>query len=106
MMMSVDGPSSPPSVQASPVTVLSAAAAAPQAPSSTPCVTRADSVDELQPILLQQAFDGSWNLGHPFATVIGISLDKLHSSDGLPDAVWATALGLAFLHVRLASREM
>jgi calmodulin len=68
-------------------------------------VAAAATGDILQPLLLLQAFDGSWPLCEPLVVAIGAKHSDITPELGVPDAVWATALGLAFLKVRLASRE-
>merc|ERR1711879_775836 len=105
--MMMGGPSSSP--PSSSVQVVSEPAPPPPAANSSPCVAPqapcTSSVDTLQPILLQQAFDGSWALGNPLAEILGVTLERVPTADDLPDTVWATALGLAFLHLRLAPRK-
>jgi len=63
-------------------------------------------VDRLQPLILLQAFDGSWSLGKPLAAALGVDLSALevHAIE-LSEKVWATALGLAFLQLRLLARK-
>merc|ERR1711972_1265475 len=62
-------------------------------------------IDPLQPLLLLQAFDGSWMLDEPLAIALGISFALLTPDIGVQKAAWATALGLAFLQLHFASRE-
>merc|ERR1711957_1054620 len=63
-------------------------------------------VDRLQPLIILQAFDGSWSLGKPLAAALGVDLSALevHAIE-LSEKVWATALGLAFLQLRLLARK-
>jgi Ca2+-binding EF-hand superfamily protein len=61
--------------------------------------------DELQPLVVAQAFDGSWSLGMPLAAAMAVSLEALAAEADVPETAWATALGLAFLRLRLAARE-
>jgi len=61
--------------------------------------------DELQPLVVAQAFDGSWSLGAPLAVAMAVSLEALVVEAGVPETAWATALALAFLRLRLAARE-
>lgn len=61
------------------------------------------ALDTLQPLLLLQSFDGSWELTSPLADALGTALGGLAPGDE-SGAVWATALALAFLDLRLASR--
>merc|ERR1719272_1341440 len=93
-----------------------APAAAPQAypAAMAPAATATSSVsppsvacgtgDALQPLLLIQAFDGSWQLDQ-VAIAIGAKFPIIVPKLGLPDAVWATAIALAFLKVSLGDRE-
>jgi hypothetical protein len=64
------------------------------------------SSDPLQPLLLLQAFDGSWQWGDALATALGVALTEIAISAGdLPEsAAWATALGIAYLQLRLPAR--
>lgn len=61
----------------------------------------------MQPLLLLQAFDGSWELTTALADALGAELGRLMLGDegeGDPPphpAAWATALALAFLELRL-----
>jgi Ca2+-binding EF-hand superfamily protein len=64
------------------------------------------SADALQPLLLLQAFDGSWQLSEALGTALGpVAADILQAPCGISDSVWATSLCLAFLRMRLAARE-
>lgn len=65
--------------------------------------------DTLQPLLLIQAYDGSWQLGPKLALALGLPDAHLLTSQFLMDsllehAAWATALGIAFLQLRLQGR--
>merc|ERR1712039_1163139 len=63
------------------------------------------SVDSLQPLLLLQAFDGAWTHGEELAGVLGTVLSDLAPPESdLPDTLWGTALGLAFLQLRFPAR--
>lgn len=72
------------------------------------CRSAAASSDALQPLLLIQAFDGSWQLGQGLAAALGLgghTLTPEVGGIGVTDSVWATALGIAFLQLRLAGRS-
>jgi Ca2+-binding EF-hand superfamily protein len=60
--------------------------------------------DSLQPLILLQAFDGSWDLTEQFAKVVGLPLLVLSAELNIPDKEWATAVAIAFLHSLVADR--
>merc|ERR1712232_125692 len=70
-----------------------------------PTPTVATQEDALQPLLLLQAFDGSWSLVEPLAAALGFEFSALVPPMNVPEKAWATALGLAFLRLRLLARE-
>jgi len=89
-----------------------AAALAPPAPTSAPPATAqaprgsAAVQDALQPLLLLQAFNGSWDWGEPLAAALGMHLPAIEREGGPSEGTaWATALGVAFLRLRFAARE-
>lgn len=63
------------------------------------------SQDALQPLLLLQAFDGSWQLGSTLQQALKVAPEVLKIAGGIPDKVWATSLCIAFLRNKLADRE-
>jgi len=60
--------------------------------------------DALQPLVLLQEFDGSWELNEAFAAALGSALDALAPENKVSRKAWATSLALAFLEVALSSR--
>jgi len=119
MMMSDGGPpaaaptsGSAPAPPPPPAAPVPAAVAAPPMPTVAPLATapepRASAVaqDALQPLLILQAFNGSWAWGEPLVAVLGVPLRAVARADGPGEgAAWATALGVAFLQLRFAARE-
>mmetsp|Transcript_131558 Transcript_131558/g.281265 ORF Transcript_131558/g.281265 Transcript_131558/m.281265 type:complete len:948 (-) Transcript_131558:58-2901(-) len=106
MMMS-DGHSTA-AVPSQPAVPAPAPALAP-APSPLAAPRPFASGDLLQPLLLQQAFDGSWAPGPALLGALGVSTGTSAvaleaPAPELAGKAWATALGLAFLALRLASR--
>jgi len=85
-----------------PVPQTAPAAAAPPPPTS---LAQSQTGDALQPLLLLQAFDGSWELDSALQQALGIAPKVLENTNSVPEKVWATALSLAFLRLRLAARE-
>jgi len=66
------------------------------------------ATDPLQALVLLQSFDGSWVLSEDFAAALvgcAASIDDLAPDSGVEAAFWATALGIAYLEVHLASRQ-
>lgn len=64
------------------------------------------TTDALQPLLVLQGFDGSWELNVGLQRVLGAQASIWQKLDStIDDTAWATALGLAFLRLRLADRE-
>merc|ERR1719203_1328073 len=59
--------------------------------------------DRLQPLILLQAFDGSWELNEALATVLGAPLTAF-TADAAATEIWATALAVAFLQEHMAER--
>mmetsp|Transcript_55553 Transcript_55553/g.162359 ORF Transcript_55553/g.162359 Transcript_55553/m.162359 type:complete len:277 (+) Transcript_55553:113-943(+) len=115
MMMS-DGPSCspPPAASALPpqpllVPTSEAAPAAPVAPapaSASVAGPPLQTADALQPLIVLQAFDGSWALDEPLAAAVGLDFAAVKPPEpGLLKEAWATALGLAFLRARFSARE-
>eukprot|EP00930_Biecheleria_cincta_P075334 TRINITY_DN6249_c0_g1_i1.p1 TRINITY_DN6249_c0_g1~~TRINITY_DN6249_c0_g1_i1.p1 ORF type:complete len:963 (-),score=197.04 TRINITY_DN6249_c0_g1_i1:30-2864(-) len=66
--------------------------------------TVSTSPDKLQPLILLQEFDGSWELTESLAAVFGLPFASLAAPSEVQKTVWATALALAFLQVKVASR--
>jgi len=62
------------------------------------------AIDTLQPLILSQAFDGSWELTEAFAKAVGISIAALGAELAVPEKAWATAVAIAFLQLRLRDR--
>jgi Ca2+-binding EF-hand superfamily protein len=114
MMMMAGGPCSNPSPPPAPQqctqqTPYTPPAVAPTvlAASSEP-VTKSAVLDAdlLQPLILLQAFDGSWNFDERLASALGADLSALSTeATSLTGKVWATALSLAFLQLRMLARE-
>jgi len=78
----------------------------PSAPYSAPAPCRAPQTqDALQPLLLLQAFDGSWELGSALQQALKVAPEVLKIAGDIPEKVWATALCLAFLRNKLAYRQ-
>merc|ERR1712048_620003 len=59
--------------------------------------------DRLQPLILLQAFDGSWELNEALAKVLGAPLTAFTAEAAAPE-IWATALAVAFLQEHMAER--
>jgi len=77
----------------------------PASPALAPCQTACDSSDNLQPLILLQAFDGSWELTERLAGILGMPIASLAAENsGAGETVWATALAIAFLQLRIVSR--
>merc|ERR1711865_1194211 len=76
-------------------------------PPPSPKSPAAGTVDALQPLLLLQSFDGSWSFSESLATALGVKLldMPMPAPAAVPEKVWATALGLAFLSLHLLVRE-
>merc|ERR1711976_637765 len=71
-----------------------------------PTSVAAVDMDPLQPLILLQAFDGCWALEPPLASALGVNLSDLKTNlMTLPEPVWATALSVAFLQLRMLNRE-
>lgn len=110
MMMS-DGPcSSPVAPQQAPppLPAVPAVACMPTpkpTPPPLPKPSAAGTVDALQPLLLLQSFDGSWSFSECLATALGVKLCAMPPPAAVPEKVWATSLGLAFLRLHLLARE-
>mmetsp|Transcript_3734 Transcript_3734/g.9655 ORF Transcript_3734/g.9655 Transcript_3734/m.9655 type:complete len:927 (+) Transcript_3734:73-2853(+) len=104
MMMMCDGPcGSAPAAPALPQAAASAAPAFTPAPAHPHVPVPSDA---LQPLLLLQAFDGSWSLDEQLAAALGVTLVALAPPEsGLSENAWATALGLAYLRTRLQTRQ-
>merc|ERR1712048_1539796 len=66
----------------------------------------AKPTDNLQPLVLLQSFDGSWDLTEAFAIALGfgITYERLALDSRISAAVLATALAIAFLEVILPFR--
>merc|ERR1712083_1074994 len=78
----------------------------PSAPYSVPAPGRAPQTqDALQPLLLLQAFDGSWQLGSTLQQALKVAPEVLEIAGDVPEKVWATALCVAFLRGKLAHRQ-
>merc|ERR1711920_352299 len=78
----------------------------PSIPYSAPAPCRAPQTpDALQPLLLLQAFDGSWQLGSTLQQALKVAPEVLKIDGDIPEKVWATALCVAFLRKRLADRQ-
>lgn len=58
----------------------------------------------MQPLLLLQAFDGSWELSDALQKALSMPAEVLKASYNVPEKVWATALCVAFLRIKLAAR--
>jgi len=69
-----------------------------------PSVPVKNSEDALQPLVLLQEFDGSWELNQAFAVAVGSTLDILIPENKVSSKAWATALALAFLQIALHER--
>eukprot|EP00811_Abedinium_folium_P028768 NODE_4481_length_1886_cov_6.657760.p2 GENE.NODE_4481_length_1886_cov_6.657760~~NODE_4481_length_1886_cov_6.657760.p2 ORF type:complete len:262 (+),score=96.30 NODE_4481_length_1886_cov_6.657760:894-1679(+) len=77
----------------------------PRAPPS--CRAPNAASDPLQALVLLQTFDGAWELNLALAAALGARLDTLEAASTVASsaaALWATALAVAFLRVRLAER--
>merc|ERR1712096_561874 len=81
------------------------AAAPPPLPPTSTLRTLPQTEDALQPVLLLQAFDGSWELGDALHQALNITPEVLKVASDIPEKVWATALCLAFLRIKLVARE-
>jgi Ca2+-binding EF-hand superfamily protein len=78
----------------------------PSAPHSVPAPCRApQSQDALQPLLLLQAFDGSWQSGSTLQHALKVAPEVMKIAVDIPEKVWATALCIAFLRNKLAYRQ-
>jgi len=91
---------SPPPV---PCTVLSPSPSAPYSAPAPRCAPQTQDV--LQPLLLLQAFDGSWQLGSTLQQALKVAPEVLKIDGDIPETVWATALCVAFLRNKLADRQ-
>jgi len=80
------------------------AAPAPLPPTSIH-LTSPQTVDALQPLLLLQEFDGSWDLSNALQQALNVAPEVAKVASDVPEKVWATALCLAFLRTKLAARE-
>jgi len=67
-------------------------------------VVSTNSIDTLQQLVLLQEFDGSWHLTESLTKIVGLPMAALLAELTLPEKVWATAVAIAFLHLKLASR--
>merc|ERR1712060_1040432 len=67
----------------------------------------AENADDhlMHQIVVLQCFDGSWEWCDKLGKVVGCPGEALNPQQSIPDRVWTTALMLAFLQQRLASRE-
>jgi len=91
-----------------PSVVVQAKASAPKASPPHHHWQAVDSVDTLQQLVLMQSFDGSWSPSDRLAKVFNASCEVFSIPSELQtvsDAAWSTALSLAFLEMRLASRQ-
>merc|ERR1712014_342405 len=76
----------------------------PALPAAASRHTVGNSLDKLQPLILLQEFDGSWELTQSLAAVFGLPFASLAAPNEVQEAAWATALALAFLQLKIASR--
>jgi len=60
--------------------------------------------DRMQPLVMLQSFDGSWELTEDLAAAVGITLENLALEAGVCPSMWATAVAVAFLEVNLPNR--
>lgn len=67
-------------------------------------VMATNTIDTLQPLIVLQAFDGSWELTESFAKAVGIPIASLVAELVIPEKIWATAVAIAFLQLRVADR--
>merc|ERR1712070_329433 len=72
-------------------------------PASLPS-THTTTTDTLQPLLLLQAFDGSWEWSEALQRALSISSVDLQAGNDIPVKIFATLLSVAFLRVNLAAR--
>jgi len=84
--------------------------AAPSAPTACAAVAAATKEDKasahsLQRLLLLQSFSGSWEASAELSQILGIAVASLSPEGGVSGAAWATALCVAFLQLRLATRS-
>jgi len=93
-------PPAPPAI--CPAPILPPASAAYPAALAPPLTA---TLDPLQPLLLLQAFDGSWQLTSALQEVLKVTPELLEAATEIPDNVWATALCIAFLRSKLATRQ-
>jgi len=69
-----------------------------------PIKTKMVPTDPLQPLILLQAVDGCWQLTERFAKVVGVPLEDPSVKLSIPEKVWATAVAIAFMNLRVADR--